>query len=277
MRKIFIFLLPFVLAAYSCNNATPPKNNVDSTEKIPAAQSDFGSDWHSLTESWAKALDMKKASVMKSFYADTVMYYGDKISGDDVVKRQEAYFEAHPDYKMRLTEFVGEEQQPDGNWKVRIIKAVTINGQTVNYPASLIYAKRNGIWKIISESDDITDLRKAQGVEVSYAPAIVTLEGLVEENTGFGTNVSGGDPKSDNKETYDVIWPSQPLNVIAASSQDGNVTENNIDRLQLIGNDKMIQPFLNKKVRVRGTLQHGDHVKHFTRVVMNVTNMEALK
>ena len=74
-----------------------------------------------------------------------------------------------------------------------------------------------------------------------------------------------------------MIWPLQPINVIAsAASQNGNVTENNIDRLQLIGNDKMIQPFLNKKARVTGTLQHGDHVKHFTRVVMNVTNMEAL-
>ena len=217
---------------------------------------------------------------MKSFYADTVSYYGDKISGEDVVKRQKAYFDAHPDYKLKLSEYVGEEQQPDGSWKIKITKRVTTDGKTADYPASLIYGKQNGIWKIISESDDITDLKKAQAVDVKYEPEMVTLEGLIEENTGFTPNNSGGDPKSDNKETYIVIWPSQPINVIATAVQQKagiDVTENNVDHLQLLGDNKMIQPLLNKKVSITGTITHGTSAHHFTKVLINVSKIEEVK
>ncbi len=241
---------------------------------------DTASSWESLTESWTASLDLKNAPIMKSFYADTVLYYGDRISGDDVVKRQEAYFTAHPDYKMKLAEYISEEQQPDGSWKIRITKKVTVHDSTSTYPASLIYAKQNGIWKIVTESDDITDLKKAQAVDVKYEPETVTVEGLMEENTGFSANAKGGDPKSDNKEKYDVIWPSQPLNVIATPAQthEGlDVTEKNVDRIQLIGDDKMIQPLLNKKVRITGTLTHGISAHHFTKVLINVSKIEEIK
>src|SRR6185436_13667742 len=119
MRKISLFIIPFAFAIVSCSNQTPAENNSDST-KVSVVKNDTASDWHTLTESWTASLSLRNASIMKSFYSDTVMYYGDKISGDDVVKRQKAYFDAHPDYKMKLAEFVDEEQQPDGSWKIRI-------------------------------------------------------------------------------------------------------------------------------------------------------------
>lgn len=273
MRKTSLLLLPFVLAVFSCNNQTVTTPTSDSTATVPESKTPFASDWHTLTESWTASLDLKNASIMKSFYADTVMYYGDKISGNDVVTRQKAYFDLHPDYKMKLEEYIGEEQQPDGNWKIRITKAVTTDGKTSNYPASLVYAKRNGIWKIIAESDDITDLKKAQAMDVKYGE--VTLEGLVEETTGFGVNTTGGDPKSDNKQTYLVIWPAQPLNVLAG--EGSNVAEKNVDHVQLVDADKIIQPLLNKKVRITGTLQHGNVDANFTKVVMKVSKAEEVK
>jgi hypothetical protein len=280
MRKLFFLFLPLGFAIVSCNNQASTDITSDSSGKNPVTKIDStSSDWRSLTESWATSLDMKNASIMKSFYADTVAYYGDKISGETVVKRQNEYFANHPKYKMKLEEYVSEEQQPDGSWKIRITKRVT-NDSTADYPASLIYAKRNGIWKIISESDDITDIKKAQAAEVQYEPEVVTIEGLMEENTGFGANTTGGDPKSDNKEKYFVIWPSQPLNVIATPTQQKeglDVTENDVDRLQLIGDDKMIQPLLNKKVRITGTLTHGISAHHFTKVLINVTSIQEVK
>src|ERR1041385_7922675 len=219
MKKFSCALFTVALFFYSCSNNFSVENNSDSTGSNTAKVDSASSSWRSLTESWTASLALKNASIMKSFYADTVLYYGDKISGEDVVKRQKAYFDAHPDYKLKLYEYVGEDKQPDGSWKIKITKRVTTDGKTADYPASLIYAKRNGIWKIVSESDDITDLKKAQAIDVKYEPEMVTLEGLIEQNTGFTPNNSGGDPKSDNKETYIVIWPSQPINVIATAAQ----------------------------------------------------------
>lgn len=164
MRKLFFSLsCAFFLFSCSTENGDVKKTDsvtTDSVQLVPVV-----SEWHSLTDSWTASLNLKDAPIMKSFYADTVLYYGNKISGDVVVKSQQEYFSANPDYSMKILEYIGEEQQPDGTWSVRITKQVTAGGKTVNYPASLVYAKRNGIWKIISESDDITDLKKGAGGE----------------------------------------------------------------------------------------------------------------
>lgn len=209
---------------------------------------------------------------MRSFYADSVLYYGDKIAGADIVKRQQEYFNNNPDYHQKIVEYLGEEQQPEGNWRVRITKRVTASGKTEDYPASIIFGKRNGIWKIISESDDITDLKKGTSQVVHYAPETVTVEGLLEENTGFGKNTSGGDAKSDNKETYYGFWISKPLDIIATDDQikSGTITEKNVDHIQLTGNEKELQKLLNKKVLVVGTLYHQKGEHQFTKVLLEV-------
>jgi hypothetical protein len=277
MRKIlFSFLASFFL--FSCSNENGDQKHPDSLKADSVALVAVASEWHSLTDSWSASLNLKNASIMKSFYADTVLYYGDKISGDDVVKRQQEYFAANKDYQLKIIEYIGEEQQPDGNWRVRITKQVTAGGKTADYPASLIFAKKNGIWKIISESDDITDLKKGTPVTVRYEPEIVTVEGLLEENTGFGANTTGGDAKSDNKQFYFALWPSQPLDVIATAAQEkeGNVTEKNVDHLQLNGDEKQLRALLNKKVKISGTLFHAHTSYHFTNVLMNVTSVTAV-
>ncbi len=215
---------------------------------------------------------------MKSFYSDSVLYYGDKIAGDDVVKRQQSYFTSNPDYHQKIVEYIGEEQQPDGNWRVRIMKQVIAGGKTANYPASLTYGKQIGIWKIIAESDDITDLKKGQPMIVHYAPETITITGWLEENTGFGTSKEG-DPKSDAKEFYYAVWPSQPLDVLVNDNKENGVlvSEFGVDRLQIVGDAKLISPLLNKKVRITGTLSHASTPLHFTKVLLNVNTIEEIK
>lgn len=275
MHKI---ILPvFFAASLASCSGTQAGGKTDSAQTDSVKATVVLSDWHSLTESWTASLNLKNAPIMKSFYADTVIYYGDKISGDDVVKRQQEYFTANPDYHQKIVEYIGEEQTPEGNWRVRITKQVTAGGKTGNYPASLIFGRKNGIWKIILESDDITDLRKGTPMTVHYAPEIITVEGLLEENTGFTPNTSGGDAKSDNKEMYFAVWPSQPLDVIATDAQqkEGNVTEKNVDHLQVTGNEKELRALLNKKVKITGTLSHSHTVHQFTSVLLAVNSISA--
>lgn len=241
--------------------------SADSSKMIVNAYSE----WHTLTESWTASLNLKNASLMKSFYADSVQYYGDHISSDDVVKRQTEYFSAHADYKMKISEYIGEEQQPDGSWRVRIMKDVVTDGKTASYPASLIFAKQNGIWKIVSESDDITDINKARSSQVSYAPKEVVLTGLIEETSGFIAS-KDGDPKSNGKQPYFILWPSSPIDVMAS----GNLPEEkNIDHLQVLGNAEEIRALLNKKVKITGSLIHQSAPEHFTKVVLNARTLVA--
>lgn len=155
-------LVLFALFVFSCGEK---KNDVaaDTTINDSVSVSTHAlSGWKALTESWNASLNLRNASIMKSFYADSVLYYGDHLTSDEVVSRQQEYFSQNKDYAQKITEYIDEVQQPDGSWLIRITKQVTANGKTTDYPASLVYANEGGIWKIVAESDDITDLNKAK-------------------------------------------------------------------------------------------------------------------
>jgi hypothetical protein len=267
MRRIIFFVLPLFLFSCSGGNEESSKDDTAGKAKITAM-----SEWHALTESWNASLNLRNGAIMKSFYADTVLYYGDRISSDDVVKRQGAYFAANADYRQKITDYIDEAQQPDGSWRVRIVKQVTTVGKTANYPASLVYAQRDGIWKIISESDDITDITKATAMVVYYGEE-VSLSGLLEETSGYPVT-GDGDPKSE-KRAYFILWPGTPLDVMPSNNK--GIPERGVDRLQVTGNDADLKSLLNKKVKIVGTLSHAGSPVHFTKVLLTVKSIAEIK
>lgn len=271
MKHLLVIALSAFL--FSCGNGTTEVT--DDTTNSDSTVVNTASTWKELAESWNASLNLRNASIMKSFYADSVLYYGDHLSSDDVVHRQQEYFAMNPDYKQKITEYIEEIQQPDGSWLVKITKQVTANGKTINYPASLVFANTNGIWKITAESDDITDLNKAKNLQAGYAPETTTIEGLLEENTTFG-KIDGGDPKSDARIPYYVLWSKNTLDVLATAEQEkaGIPSEYSVERIQLIGGEEQIKKLLNRKVRITGKLSHSKSDEHFTDVVMNVELVE---
>ena len=271
MKHLPLFF--FTVLVFSCGD--PTETVVADSTGSDTVQTSTVTGWRALTESWSASLNLRNASIMKSFYADSVLYYGDHLTNDEVVHRQQEYFALNPDYRQKITEYIDEIQQPDGSWLIKITKQVTANGKTTDYPASLVYANVNGIWKIVAESDDITDLNKAKNMQAEYGPVETTLEGLIEENNTYGSN-PGGDPKSDSKIPYYVIWSKYSLDVVATAAQQksGMITQENVERIQLIGNEDAIRKLLNHKVRITGTLEPGTKPTHYTKVVMNVKLVE---
>ncbi|GAB4147448.1 MAG: hypothetical protein Fur0041_21450 [Bacteroidia bacterium] len=285
ITRIFVYSAAafFAFTFLSCENKTNDTANKSDADTVVASSSvDSLSDFQELTESWSSSLNMKNAPIMLSFYFDTVMYYGDAVSREEIVRKQKNYFTRYPDYRQRIKEHIDAEQQPDGSWKVRFIKEVTAGGQTSEYPSSIVYRKTGGIWKIAVESDDITDIIKARqgkGREVHYEPEVVTLEGLIEENTGFSVPAYGEDLKSDARETYFVIVLQEPLDVIGSTDKgkEFNTTERGLMRIQLDGDKKMLKPLLNKKVKLMGTIFHAQTSHHHTNVLLDVKTAEPLK
>lgn len=269
----YLFVIAFSLFLFSCGTETkdvPADSTPADSVVVKTASS-----WKELAESWNASLNLRNASIMKSFYADSVFYYGDHLSSDEVVHRQQEYFAMNTDYKQKIKEYIEEVYQPDGTWLVKITKQVTASGKTIDYPASLVFSNQSGIWKIVAESDDITDLNKAKSLQAEYAPATTTIEGLLEENTAFGA-AAGGDPKSDARVSYYALWSKYTLDVIANPEQEkaGIASEYGVERIQLIGSEEQIKKLLNRKVRITGKLNHATTADHFTKVVMNVELVE---
>jgi hypothetical protein len=157
VRPALFALLVFASCASDPQLAEHSATDSVTPSVVPAGATDL----ETLTESWTASLNLKDASIVRSFYADTVYYYGGRIGFENVLEQQRAYFNSNPDYHQKITDYTGEEKLPDGSWRVHITKEVTAGGKTATIPSELIYEKRNGIWKIVSESDNITELSKA--------------------------------------------------------------------------------------------------------------------
>lgn len=253
MRTIFLSAITLLL--FSCGSNS--NNNTASDTAVNDSVAVKMTTWRELTESWNASLNLRNAPIMKSFYADSVLYYGDHLASDDVVNRQQGYFSSNKDYSQTIEEYIDEVQQPDGSWLIRIMKQVKVNGKIANYPASLVFAQKEGVWKIVAESDDITDLTKAQTQKAGYAPEKVSIEGLIEMNSTYAA-ANGGDPKSNGTVKYYALWCKHPLEITATPEQEkqGLKSMNNLERVEVIGDVATIEKMLNKKVRVTGVLEY---------------------
>ena len=95
-------------------------------------------------------------------YAETVMYYGKRITGKEVVKMKQDFLSKSPDYRQECYN-ITVIKLTDNRVRCDFGKRVTINGKTKEYPSYLYFTKELGKnWLIDEESDEITNrnLRK---------------------------------------------------------------------------------------------------------------------
>lgn len=95
-------------------------------------------------------------------YAETVMFYGKRMTGKEVVKMNLDFLRNNPDFRQDCYN-IKVIKLSDSRVRCNFDKRVTINGQTKEYPSYLYFTKEFGNnWLIDEESDEITDrnLRK---------------------------------------------------------------------------------------------------------------------
>ncbi|UUC45099.1 hypothetical protein [Flavobacterium cerinum] len=118
-------------------------------------------DFNALVQQWNKAHDTKNTSLFAIVFDDTVLFYGKQESKADCISKKIALFKKFPDFKQE-TGIVSQEKQADGTVKCSFTKTVHYNGKNENYPSYLIFKLSGSDWKIIVESDLITDKNLAK-------------------------------------------------------------------------------------------------------------------
>ncbi|MGL4598367.1 MAG: DUF4431 domain-containing protein [Bacteroidia bacterium] len=281
-RICLVFLFSCVVLVACSTQPTQNKPN-DSISGDPAtsASSSETSNYMAFLDRWSEALTRQDFQELKLIYADTVMYYGDNLFSATIFNRQKSYFLAHKNYRQRIPEIIETSMTADGNWNIRFSKEVATETGTKTFPSSLIISTAGSAWRILAESDDVTDVCKARGIPTAtynYTPEEVTLEGMLEEGKTFSTNTSG-DPKSNGTYSYFVVWPDRPIGMNAdlGSRRNEHVEETNIDRFEVLGKNSVLQKLQNKRVRVTGQFFHSDDEHNRTIVWMVVTKIVAVE
>ncbi|SRR5713226_8118465 len=113
----------------------------------------------------------------------------------------------------------------------------------------------------------------AKRKELHYWPEKVTLTGRVVYRTFYGPPNYGENPKTDSRETQDILLLDSAVDVIATGNDQMAQTERRVTRITLVI-DHSIKHLIGKRVMIEGTLFHAHTGHHHTKVLVTVSSIK---
>ena len=287
MKKLII--LSILLTTLSCglNNKgnNDKKSEKNSVEKVRISEQEV----KEMVELWNKASSNGDFTVLENMLADKVEYYQQTVTRDYYIKDQKKFFEKNPVYGQVIKGDINIQQISDTQYKAEFVKEVTTKKGTKDYPSYLVFKKIGDEWKLILESDTVSDAniekRKKQKTEspnksTYYYGDNQTLIGTFDIKKIF---VEDGAENENGKTIYPYfLFLSSPIKVVPAVADDSeNIVETGVTELHLVLDENLINYLKSnqaygKKVKMTGELFHSQTIHHQSAVLMNVKNIEIL-
>ena len=287
MKKLII--LSILLTTLSCglNNKgnNDKKSEKNSVEKVRISEQEV----KEMVELWNKASSNGDFTVLENMLADKVEYYQQTVTRDYYIKDQKKFFEKNPVYGQVIKGDINIQQISDTQYKAEFVKEVTTKKGTKDYPSYLVFKKIGDKWKLILESDTVSDAniekKKNQKTEnpnksTYYYGDNQTLIGTFDIKKIF---VEDGAENENGKTIYPYfLFLSSPIKVVPAVADDSeNIVETGVTELHLVLDENLINYLKSnqaygKKVKMTGELFHSNNAHHHSAVLMDVKNIEIL-
>ena len=173
----------------------------------------------------------------------------------------------------------------------KIVKEVSTRKETKEYPSYLAFENINGSWKLVVESDTVSDANIArmkqrknntQEKVQEQQPAIITPNqsqyyyGSSVKLVGTITRRKYQNPDNSVANVF-LLRLSTPITVIG--NTEDSPTERNVQEIQLMGNETISlfdKDVVGKKVQITGELFHLHTGHHYTQVLILVSNINFL-
>ncbi len=213
IQRLIVLISLLVIA--SCEEDTSQKAPKDDVSVIKEQ-----------VQKWNECLAKRDLKTLSSFYADTVILYGIRVSKKEAIESKQKFLTKYPDFTQSITGDIRAQQIKDETYTVFFPKKSIYNGKASLVEGRMTFSKISDEWKITTESDDVTDKRLSDPERefdtcldvviriVSTSPLYLQktkgLEEVVVKNggTGFGLSLeSSPEPESEDafeySETYD--------------------------------------------------------------------------
>ena len=287
MKKLAI--LSILLVTFSCGlknqSDNDKKSEKNSTQKVKSSEQEV----KEMVELWNKASSNGDFTVLENMLADKIEYYQQTVTRDYYIKDQKKFFEKNPVYGQVIKGDIDIQQISDTQYKAEFIKEVTTKKGTKDYPSYLVFKKIGNEWKLILESDMVSDAniekKKKQKTEspnksTYYYTNNQTLIGTFDIKKIF---VEDGAANENGKTIYPYfLFLSSPIKVVPAVADDSeNIVETGVTELHLVLDENLINYLKSnqaygKKIKMTGELFHSHTIYHHSAVLMDVKNIEIL-
>ena len=230
---------------------------------------------------WNEASSNADFDTLKKILADKIEYYQTTVSRDYYIKDQKKFFEKNPVYGQVLKGDIKVEKISNKQVKAEFVKEVTTKKGTKDYPSYLIFANVNGEWKLILESDKVSDANaENQKKRAAENPNKSTYK-YDEPVTIVGTfGIKEFETETGIQKPY-VLKLSSPITVVANGGDEFNETETNQRTIQMAPSEEHINYLKSrnaygKRIQVTGSFYHSHTGHHFTPVLISVSEVKVL-
>ena len=287
MKKLIILSILLTTLSYGLNNKSNNDKKLEKTsmEKVKTSKQKI----KEMVELWNKASSNGDFTVLENMLADKIEYYQQTVTRDYYIKDQKKFFEKNPVYGQVIKGDIDIQQISDTQYKAEFIKEVTTKKGTKDYPSYLVFKKIGNEWKLILESDTVSDAniekKKNQKTEnpnksTYYYGDNQTLIGTFDIKKIF---VEDGAENENGKTIYPYfLFLSSPIKVVPAVADDSeNIVETGVTELHLVLDENLINYLKSnqaygKKVKMTGELFHSNNAHHHSAVLMDVKDIEIL-
>ena len=265
MKKILLLIL-LILSAFSCGKKENPdtsankeetvkKEKVEETEKTK--EKSVEEQIKEMVNIWNEASSNADFETLEKILGDKIEYYQSSVTKAYYISDQKKFFEKNPVYGQ------------------------TTKKGTKDYPSYLIFANVNGEWKLILESDKVSDANAENQKKRAAENPNKSKYKYEEPVTIVGTfGIKKVETENGIAKPY-VITLNTPIKVVADEGDDVNETENNQNMIQLALTDEHINYLKSKnaygkRIQITGTFYHSHTMYHYTPVLMSVSEVKIL-
>ena len=289
MKKILLLIL-LILSSFSCGKKENPdtssnkeetvkKENVEETEKTK--EKSVEEQIKEMVNIWNEASSNADFDTLEKILGDKIEYYQSSVTKAYYISDQKKFFEKNPVYGQKIKGDITVTQISNKQVKAEFIKEVTTKKGTKDYPSYLIFANVNGEWKLILESDKVSDANVENQKKRAAENPNKSKYKYEEPVTIVGTfGIKKVETENGIAKPY-VITLNTPIKVVADEGDDVNETENNQNMIQLALTDEHINYLKSKnaygkRIQITGTFYHSHTMYHYTPVLMSVSEVKIL-
>jgi hypothetical protein len=106
---------------------------------------------------WNDAHSLNSTGRLSDLYHSEALFYGQQLKKDKIYGKKTSALQKANSFEQKIYGTVDIKYINDNEYRCDFVKRVTANQKTNDYPSYLIFGKFNNQWKIIVESDGITD------------------------------------------------------------------------------------------------------------------------
>ena len=213
MKKLLIVIL-FCFCVIACGKKSQGTGNINKKNRIPNVQLETKTTEDEIKEMvniWNKASSNGDFDTLEKILADKIEYYQTTVSKDYYIRDQKKFFEKNPVYGQVLKGNIEVEKISDRQVKAEFVKKVTTKEGIKDYPSYLVFEKINGEWKIVLESDLVSDtnikkqkIAKTKSISNSEEAYQLVRKSIIKHNLADINCITASEGEDENYYYFDI-------------------------------------------------------------------------